>query len=103
MRQIEKAMILHVAKRSNFGLSNTSVVSFESKTFVYLHGNLIATVLHSFNQVQISSCGWQTVTTKSRLNALLLGLGADVQIVQKNFKWFLTNGEEFRDGIVIDF
>jgi hypothetical protein len=39
----------------------------------------------------INDAGWQTVTTKERLNGF-----PSVNIVQKNFQWFL-NGEAW-DG-----
>jgi len=43
------------------------------------------------NGLFISDGGWQTVTTKERLNGF-----PNVHIYQKNFQWFL-NGEEW-DG-----
>ena len=65
----------------NFALSNKSdwrgsntVVEYNSNTncsSVYLHGHQIATLDHNTNALKISSCGYETVTTKSRLNAIL--------------------------------
>ena len=55
---------------------------------VYLHGNRIAQVCSEF--VAIFDGGWQTVTTKSRLNALLDEFRPHVGVVQKNFDWFIV-------------
>jgi hypothetical protein len=54
---------------------------------LWLHGNKIAE--HREDGLYITHCGWQTKTTKDRLNAL-----SGVRIYQKNFKWYL-NGEEW--------
>ena len=59
---------------------------------VYLHGNLIATVTD--NDMTIYDGGWQTNTTKSRLNALcdefcVSGEG----VFQKDFTWYVRKFE----------
>lgn len=58
-----------------------------------LHGNLIAVFAPSY--VKITDAGWQSVTTKERLNHVLLDnrLG---YLLQNNGQWYLS-GEEF-DG-----
>ena len=38
---------------------------------VYLHGNEIAAIRPAEGTVWVSDCGWQTATTKSRLNTLI--------------------------------
>ena len=64
------------------------MVDHNDKARVYLHGNLIAEVCNDF--VAIFDGGWQTVTTKSRLNALLDEFRPHVGVVQKNFDWFIV-------------
>lgn len=61
---------------------------------IQLHGNTIAYITNSY--IQVFNGGWESVTTKSRLNQILRdnGLG---QIWQKNYVWFL-NGERFESG-----
>tara|TARA_R100001443_G_C3336790_1_gene173606 strand:+ start:840 stop:1202 length:363 start_codon:yes stop_codon:yes gene_type:complete len=54
-----------------------------------LHGNVIATL--SNDGMTISTCGWNTVTTRERLNGL-----PGVHVTQRNFELFL-NGEPW-DG-----
>ena len=64
------------------------MVDHNDKARVYLHGNLIAEVCNDF--VAIFDGGWQTVTTKSSLNALLDEFRPHVGVVQKNFNWFIV-------------
>ncbi len=57
-----------------------------------LFGNTIAYKIGQ--DIFISNCGWESNTTKERLNAL-----PNVSIQQKNFVWYL-NGKEW-DGNLI--
>ena len=79
-----------IRERRNWAGSNTTVMINENnnKAKVYLHGNLIAEVCDEF--VAIFDGGWQTVTTKSRLNALLDEFRPHVGVVQRNFDWFIV-------------
>ena len=72
---------------------NTKVVNIEGVSFVYLYNNLIAMVADTW--LEIFDGGWQTNTTKSRLNAILQAHGTGERVYQKNFNWFVstTNGE----------
>ena len=65
---------------------------------VFLHGNLIATLNNDF--VAIYDGGWQSNTTKSRLNALLDEFVPSMGIFQKNWTWFLSDR---LDGSVVPF
>ena len=74
----------------NFSSSNTSVQHDGAETFVYLHGNHIATVRQ--NSILLFDGGWQSNTTKSRLNAILNEFRyGDCSVFQKNFTWFLND------------
>ena len=79
-----------IRERRNWAGSNTTVMINENnnKAKVYLHGNLIAEVCDEF--VAIFDGGWQSVTTKSRLNALLDEFRPHVGVVQRNFNWFIV-------------
>lgn len=105
MRKIEDMMNAAVANNSNWTNSNTSVTycpeSEESK--VYLHGNHIATVGDNF--LQIFDGGWQSNTTKSRLNALINRFcnGATDGVYQSKFEWFIRDNNvtrEFENGYI---
>tara|TARA_R110000787_G_scaffold188997_1_gene300709 strand:- start:124 stop:537 length:414 start_codon:yes stop_codon:yes gene_type:complete len=67
-----------------------------ASTQLLLHGNVIASRSHhSQNRtISITDCGWQTTTTKERLNGI-----EGVNIVQRNFQWYL-NGVAW-DGSLI--
>ena len=74
----------------NFKSGNTEVItdSFNSSR-LYLHGNVIA-ILHrgpDFEELCIDLCGWNTPTTRDRLNGI-----PGVSINTKNGTCFL-NGE----------
>jgi hypothetical protein len=60
---------------------------------IWLHGNAIAR-RNENGSIEISSAGWQSNTTKERLNGLLTRLCLNKGIHQKNWQWYL-NGKEF--------
>ena len=100
MRKIEKEMQNALRNKVNWSKANTSVsVDNEGNQFVTLHGNCIATI-SNFGDIKLSSCGWQTVTTKSRLNAILDTFLSGIGVYQKNFEWFI-GGDDFFDGYTI--
>ena len=97
MRKIETLMNVAITNNNEFwSKANTSVETIDGVSFVRLHGNLIAEVGEDF--IKLFDGGWQSNTTKSRLNAILSahGIGGE-SVFQKNFEWFirLWNGEEF--------
>ena len=96
MRQIERQMNEAILSGKDFRKDNTEVINIRGNAFVYLHGNHIATV---GDTLDICDAGWQTVTTKSRLNALLDEFADGCYVFQKNFAWFLGD----RDGNTIPF
>ena len=106
MRKIEQQMNRAIVNKNDWSNSNTQV-NYNSNTdcsAVYLHGNQIATVDHNTNALKLSSCGWQSVTTKSRLNAILQGLIVGASVYQKQFNWFLNYNNQthnFNDGMIL--
>ncbi len=72
MRKIESQMNRAIRTQSNWSGSNTTVFTSDNglHSKVFLHGNHIATYFHAERQLQIFDGGWQSNTTKSRLNAL---------------------------------
>ena len=89
MRKIEEQMNAAIRENRNWSSGNTSVTtSDDGVSNVYLHGNLIATV--DDDSLTLFDGGWQTVTTKSRLNALCDAFCIDGEgVFQKNWKWFV--------------
>ena len=90
MRKIEQQMNNAISNNKNWQSGNTSV-TFDPETnesTVRLHGNTIAVVGDDF--VQIFDGGWQSNTTKSRLNAILKEHGINGECVyQKNWNWYV--------------
>ena len=89
MRKIESQMIAAINGNINWTKDNTSVIFEDGISSVYLHGNLIAEV--DDNSIKLYDGGWQSNTTKSRLNALLSEFGYDTErVFQKQFEWFIS-------------
>ena len=95
MRKIEKQMNQAIADSKDFKSANTEVVSYTNCADVFLHGNLIARVGETW--IELFDGGYQTATTKSRLNAILdaNGCGGE-RVFQKKGQWFVTinNGKD---------
>ena len=95
-----------ISNKGNWSSSNTQV-SYNENTncsSVYLHGHQIATVDHNTNAVKLDSCGYETVTTKSRLNALLSEVKYGCRVFQKNWEWFVSYNnqtQDFIDGMIL--
>ena len=114
MRKIEQQMCAAIQKNINWQSGNTSVHFNEEtgESIVRLHGNKIAVV--SDNDMTIFDGGWQSHTTKSRLNALCTEFCiAGEGVFQKDFKWFVRkfvgqssvtgkvfNVEDFNNGYI---
>ena len=106
MRKIEQQMNRAIANRTDWSSSNTRVEFNDSTncSSVFLHGHQIATFDHNLKAVKISSCGWQTVTTKSRLNAILSEVKYGCSVFQKNWNWFVSfrgQTQDFIDGMIL--
>jgi len=90
MRKIEKQMCAAVQSNIDWQSANTSV-HFDPETgvsIVRLHGNKIAEV--SDNDMTIFDGGYQSLTTKSRLNALCTEFCiAGEGVFQKDFAWYV--------------
>jgi hypothetical protein len=83
MRKVTRQAVQAFYNNVNFRSGNTTVENGK----LYLHGNLIAKKENG--NVYISNAGWQSNTTKERLNGL-----SGVHISQKNLVWYL-NGKEW--------
>ena len=86
MRKIETQMIAAVHGNKNWSSGNTQVVTNDGVSTVYLHGNKIAMI--DDNSMTIFDGGWQSATTKSRLNAICQEFGVPGEgIFQKDCQW----------------
>lgn len=89
MRKIESLMNDAITNKKDFKSANTEVIACSNVSDVYLHGNLIARIGETW--IELFDGGWQTVTTKSRLNAILSVHGLPGEgVFQKKGQWFLN-------------
>lgn len=95
MRKIEQAMSNAINKSKDWKSGNTSVTHENGVAIVHLYGNKIAEVGDTF--IKLFDGGYQTKTTKSRLNAILQEHGVPGDCVyQKNGDWWVkTDGLSF--------
>ena len=103
MRVIEKQMNQAISKEIDWKKDNTQVVNIDNVSFVYLFDNLIAMVGDTW--LELFDGGYQSATTKSRLNAILQAHGNGEYVYQKNFNWFVSTKDgdvEFGNGIKLD-
>ena len=94
MKAIESKMRKHIAEWKPFGGGNTSFVPTGKTTWgLFLHGNQIA-LFEQGNTVPkvVTLHGWNTITTRSRLNAL-----DGVCVTQRNWIPYL-NGKEINEN-----
>ena len=93
MRVIEKNMNTAIRNGKDFRSSNTTVThgineAGQREVIIKLHGNHIATVLN--DTMLLFDGGWQSNTTKSRLNALLSEFRPHTRVFQKSYQWFIS-------------
>ena len=106
MRKVEGNMVAAIRSRKDFRGGNTVVEQGEPGTGyaeVRLFGNRIARLNYVNGLIELTDCGYQTATTKSRLNALLdafTNTGGGQGIYQRDFNWYWKQGEEW-DGSCI--
>ena len=87
MRKITADAVRAFRNKQPFKRGNTKVRVFpDDSVALYLHGNMLAQYIN--NELWINDGGWQSNTTKERLNGL-----PNVRVHQKNFQWYLNDRE----------
>lgn len=120
MRKIEKEIVNALKNNQTVTLSKRDRVEYELLSTpnspetieinrYYLWGHLVAyvTVTNLNRTLTLSSCRHETNTTKSRLNAILHGLGFKYTIYQEKYVWYIMNYEtrekrEFKSGMTLE-
>ena len=93
MRKIEQKMNYAIRNGIAWSQGNTcTTFDQEGRTLVYLHGNLISAI--SKYSITIYDGGWQSNTTKSRLNAILDEVIPGTSVIQRDFTWYIV----YQDG-----
>lgn len=100
MRKITNDAVKAFRNSENFSRGNTRVQvkndeSGKKTVSMYLHGHRIA-FMHE-NHLILSSCGWETNTTKERLNGILSEFNLPM-IYQKDWTWYIGENVEWEDG-----
>ena len=93
MRKIERLMNDAISESRDWGQANTRVEMIDGVSVVFLHGNKIAEVGDDF--VRVFDGGWQSNTTKSRLNAIINEFCDPFTdgVYQHKFEWFITDNK----------
>lgn len=91
MRKIEREMIEAIKAKKDYIKDNTYVLQMEGSqnkevTLIHLNDYIIAKVVG--NELWLSDCGYQTNTTKSRLNSILNAFNLPT-IGQRNYQWYI--------------
>ena len=75
--------------------NNTYLVRLDSETIgVQLHQTIVVKI-HNDGTYTLNSGGWQTVTTKQRINEY-----SPVRVNQRKYQWYVGDEEiPFKDGI----
>ena len=96
MRKIESQMCQAIQNNLNWSSGNTQVVTNDNVSTVYLHGNKIALV--DDTSLTVFDGGWQSTTTKSRLNALINEFCNCLTdgVFQKDFLWWIKDNNEVK-------
>jgi len=93
MRKITEKACEAFKNNEGLILNNTVITVGFDGTFMYLFGNLIA--WKDVDGMYFNLCGWNTHTTRERLNGLLKTLDIKFRIVRRN-------GDAFAQSTVID-
>ena len=95
-----------IVNRNNWSNSNT-FVEYNSNTdcsTIVLHRTAIAVYDHKNEALKLNTGGWYSVTTKSRLNAILDEVMYGAKVFQKNWDWYLSYNNQtvdFWDGMIL--
>lgn len=100
MRKIEEDMVTAIFARKDWRCKNTEVAVTDETVNVYLHGNRIARYWIASGVLDMTLCGWPTVTTRSRLNAITWALMKCKGFYQCNHQQYWNGRPITNDEIV---
>ena len=111
MRKIETEMNQAIRNGHAWSKDNTCITYDPTNNMsaeVFLHGNHIATYNYTLKELELYDGGWQSNTTKSRLNALCYEFATGFGVFQKNWNWFVGDFQNktikpFCDGMIVDY
>ena len=77
------------------GNNTYAYILLDGSVAIELHGTKVV-IIHPDDSVTLNSGGYRTSTTKKRINKY-----SPMKVYQKNYTWYLDNGTEFGDGIIV--
>ena len=101
MRLITEQSVKAFLNGNKFNKSNMSVEVEPNVTVLKYQGNAIAYKYNDpKNTISITNCGWESTTTKERLNGVIELSGLNIgRIYQKNWVWYL-DGKEWNGNLI---
>lgn len=101
MRLITKESVKAFLNAKKFNKSNMNVEVLPNVTILKYQGNSIAYKYNDPKQtISITNCGWESNTTKERLNGVIALSGLNVnRIYQKNWQWYL-DGKQWNGNLI---
>jgi len=90
-------IVLGKTNRSQRKVGNNTYayIQYDGSVAIELHGTKVV-VIYPNGLYKLNSGGYRTSTTKDRINKY-----SPVSVYQKNFEWFLRDGTQFEDNILV--
>ena len=92
-----------MAQTQTVGTHKTKVLNIEGFTNIVYHSTPV--VQFDDDKIRLNSGGWETVTTKTRMNQASHEYNLGFEVYQVNFTWYVDyKGETiaFTDGMKLD-
>jgi len=83
-------------KERKIGNNTYAEIGYDDSVSIRLHGTAVVR-FYPNGTVKLNSGGWRTSTTKDRINKY-----SPVKVYQKKYEWYLQDGAEFADNILVN-
>jgi hypothetical protein len=83
-------------KQRKIGNNTYAYIEHDGSVAIELHGTKVV-VIYPNGLYKLNSGGWQTSTTKDRINKY-----SPVKVYQKKHVWYLGDGTPFEDNILVN-
>jgi hypothetical protein len=83
-------------KARKVGNNTYAEIEYDNSVSIRLHGTAVVR-FYPNGLVKLNSGGWRTSTTKDRINKY-----SPVKVYQKKYEWYLQDGAEFEDNILVN-
>lgn len=82
-------------KTRKVGNNTYAEIEYDNSVSIRLHGTTVVR-FYPNGTIKLNSGGWHTSTTKNRINKY-----SPVKVYQKKYEWYLQDGTEFEDNILV--